>query len=98
MEQRRREAIGELVRAGQSAKDIISLTGYAKSTVYRTIATVGAGGDVAQRSHTPRNDRKRTPIFLKQLETLDTGETEDFDEQACACSSREQARAPSAEP
>ena len=44
MEQRRRETIGELVRAGQSAKDIISLTGYPKSTVYRTIATVGAEG------------------------------------------------------
>ena len=44
MEQRRRETIGKLVRAGQSAKDIISLTGYPKSTVYRTIATVGAEG------------------------------------------------------
>lgn len=67
MEQRRRETIGELVRAGQSAKDIISLTGYPKSTVYRTIATVGAGGDVARRSHTPRSDRKRTPTFLSGL-------------------------------
>ena len=38
MEQSLRETIAELVRAGQSAMDIISITGYPKSTVYGTIA------------------------------------------------------------
>ena len=68
MEQRRRETIAELARAGQSAKEIISVTGYPKSTVYRTITTIGAGGDVARRPHKPRSDRKLTQTFLSGLQ------------------------------
>ena len=56
-----------MVRAGQSAKEIISLTGYPKFTVYRAIATVEAEGDVARRSDTPRSDRKRAPTFRSGL-------------------------------
>ena len=67
MEKRRRETIAELTRAGQSAGDIIKATGYPKSTVYRTIAKIGAGGDVARRPHAPRSDLKRTPTFLGGL-------------------------------
>ena len=98
MEQPRRETIAELVRAGQSTKDIISLTGYPKSTVYRTIATVGAGGDVTRRSHIPRSDRKPTPKFMSGLTRpmqakpsyTALGETDDLDEQACTRPSRKQ--------
>ena len=64
MEKRRRETIAELTRAGQSAKEIISVTGYPKSTVYDTVARLGAGGDVSRRPHAPRSDRKRNPTFL----------------------------------
>ena len=35
MEERRRETIAELARAGRSAKQIINVTGYPKATVYR---------------------------------------------------------------
>ena len=67
MEERRRVTVAELARAGQSAKKIINVTGYPKSMIYRITVTIGAGGDIARRPHTPRSDRKRTPTFLSGL-------------------------------
>lgn len=67
MEERRRETITELARAGRSAKQIINVTGYPKSTVYRIASTIKAGGDVSRRPHAPRSTRKRNPRFLAGL-------------------------------
>ena len=67
MEERRRLTVGELLRAGQSAKEIITITGYPNSTVYRAVAALRAGGDASRCPHAPRADRKRKPRFLNGL-------------------------------
>ena len=63
----RRTTICELRRAGRFVSDIIKSTGYAKSTVYRVVASFDAKGKVQRSRHSPRSDRKRTKTFLVGL-------------------------------
>ena len=64
MAKRRWGIIAELVRAGRSAKAVIVVTGYPKSTLYRTITTMKTGGDVSRRPHALWSYHKRNPGFL----------------------------------
>jgi transposase len=67
MEAMRRNVIAEMSRAGNSPLAIIEATGYPKATVYRTVTKQKTTGDVQRCHHKPRNDRKRTSIFLTKL-------------------------------
>jgi len=67
MAQNRRNIIAELSRAGHSPAKIISLTGYVRRTVYRTVAKLNETGGVERSKHKVRSDLKRTPRFLAGL-------------------------------
>ena len=67
MEERQRQTIADLFRAGQTPKAIFKVTGFPRSTVYRTVATLEAGGDASRAIHKRRNDMKRTSRFLTGL-------------------------------
>lgn len=67
MEERQRQTIADLFRAGQTPKAIFKVTGFPRSTVYRTVAKLEAGGDASRAIHRRRNDVKRTSRFLAGL-------------------------------
>ena len=67
MEKRQRETIEDLFRAGHTAKAIFKATGFPRSTVYRTVTKLGAGGDASRSTHKRRSDVKRSPRFLAGL-------------------------------
>jgi len=67
MELNRRNTIADLSRAGHSLAKIVSLTGYARSTVKRTVARLNERGDVERAKHKVQSDLKRTPRFLAGL-------------------------------
>ena len=60
MEERQRQTITDLFRAGQTPKAIFKVIGFPRSTVYRTVAKLEAGGDASRAIHKGRNDVKRT--------------------------------------
>ena len=64
MELNRRNTIADLSRAGHSLAKIVSLTGYARGTVKRTVARLNERGDVERAKH---KCLKRTPRFLAGL-------------------------------
>ncbi len=67
MEQDRRTTVLELFRVGNTARDIITLTKYPASTVYRTIQRFKKEGTTHRSKHRPRSDRKRFPRFVAGL-------------------------------
>lgn len=67
MEQRRRDTIAELARAGKNSQEIRSATGYAKSTVNDVLRRLSERGDVRRKPGKTRSDCKRTKHFLASL-------------------------------
>ena len=53
--------------AGNSVSDIIKITGFAKSTVYRVVAAFDAESKVQRSQHSACSDRKRTQTLLAGL-------------------------------
>ena len=51
--------IAYLFRAGQTVKGIFKVTGLPKSTAYRSVTKLGAGGDASRRNYKRRSNLKR---------------------------------------
>ena len=69
MEATRRSLLGEMYRAGNSAKAIIAAAVSANATVYCIVAGLIAGGDTLPSSHMPICDRKcpiQTQAFYRR--------------------------------
>ena len=70
MEERKRQPIAYLFRAGQTSKGMFKATGHPKNTVYRTVAKLGAGGDASRRNHKRRSDLKQTLRFVAGVKNV----------------------------
>ena len=68
MEERQRQTITDLFRAGQTPKAILRSPGFPdRQCTYRTVAKLEAGGDASRASHKRRNNVKRTSRSLTGL-------------------------------
>ena len=67
MEQAKRNAIAELLRAGRSSADIAKVLKYPRTTVYDICKKYDRSGDVSRAPHKPKRDRKLTSRFFNGL-------------------------------